>query len=133
MILGSEHEQYVIDMLAGLSKRVVITIHSAHWKSGVTRSTQDLVDYTMSLSPTKISRALRKMPSMSWNDPTLVIRDEDGKSFGVQFIGSPTGLEYRTFLQAIVASTHPQPVFSEGTVVKDIRQPVEAKIFVLPT
>ncbi len=87
----------------------------------------------MSLSPTKISRALRKMPSMSWNDPTLVIRDEDGKSFGVQFIGSPTGLEYRTFLQAIVASTHPQPVFSEGTVVKDIRQPVEAKIFVSPT
>lgn len=107
VILGSEHEQYVIDMLGGLSKRVVITIHSAHWKSGVTRSTQDLVDYTMSLSPTKISRELRKMPSMSWNDPTLVIRDEDGKSFGVQFIGSPTGLEYRTFLQAIVASTHP--------------------------
>ncbi len=133
MILGSDHEQYVVNLLAGLSKRVVLIIHSNRWKHAATRSTQDLVDYTVSLAPTKISRELQKLPLNTWNDPTLTIRDEDGLAFGVQFIGSPTGLEYRLFLQAIVASTHPQPRFSEETALKEIRQPVRAKIFVSPT
>ena len=135
MILGPDQEQNVIEILSALSTPVVLTIHSDHWYTPGSLAAQDLIDYTVSLMPGKISRELARSGAGSWGDPTLTIRNRDGQVFGVHFVGTPSGLEYRAFIDAIVASSRPYEIESTpwGQLLQEIHHPVHAKIFVSPT
>lgn len=136
MILDSRHEEYVMNILSGLSHRVILTLHSDRWDSVATKATQDLINYTGSLAPTKISCELAPGGPVSWADPMLTIRNEDDETpFGVQFVGSPSGLEYREFLQTIRLATRQNLSSSmpELPLLSHIQRPVSAQIFVSPT
>ncbi len=134
VILDPEQEQKVITALSLLTEPVVISIHSNQWDSPATQAIQDLVNFTVSLMPERISSELIETRDPSALDPTVTIRNREGHVFGVQFIGAPSGLEYRAFIDAVVASTSTadlSPMWSR--LLQEIHHPVKATIFVSPT
>ncbi len=134
MILDSEHEQDVTAVLSLLAEPVVLSIHTNQWDSPATQAIRDLVHYTVSLMPQKISREVVGRIGADL-DPAVTIRNRDGKVFGVHFVGTPTGLEYRSFIEAVVASVRPQDSSPTpwSQLLKEIHHPVSANIFVSPT
>jgi glutaredoxin-like protein len=65
--------------------------------------------------------------------PAVVIAGE--KDYGVRFYGIPSGYEFSSLIEAIVAVGRRQPSLSKKTLqeVQQINKPVHLQVFVTPT
>lgn len=132
MILNPQQENKVIDTLSRLSHPVILRVYSNTPDDSSTLATMDLVHYTASLAPATISGQLLPIDDTSLHDPTLTIGNPQGRILGVQFVGTPSGLEYQVLIDAIVAFAQAE-LIPQDPLLREIRHPVAVKIFVAPT
>ncbi|WP_053958906.1 hypothetical protein [Sulfobacillus thermosulfidooxidans] len=135
MFLDPQQEKTVMDSLSTLPNPVILTVHSEQWESAKTQATLDLVNYTVSLMPQKIMRQLATTDQAQVFDPTVTISNGLGRTFGIQFVGAPSGMEYAAFIESIAAFSRLSPPDhpSWERLLHEIQRPVMAKIFVSPT
>ncbi|MCY0908116.1 MAG: thioredoxin family protein [Sulfobacillus thermotolerans] len=133
MILNDADERRIGQALQGLTDALTLRVHSNQPDSTLTKATLDLVDYTVSLAPQKLNREAVPLGA-DMLDPTTLIVSSHG-AFGVRFIGTPSGTEYTTFIQALMTYGNPlphqQPPWAEW--LQQIAHPVTADIFVSTT
>ncbi len=68
--------------------------------------------------------------------PAIILLDKDGKDTGVRFYGIPSGHEFSTLIQDVIAvSTGKPPFFNTEQIekIRSIKVPVQIKVFVTPT
>lgn len=68
--------------------------------------------------------------------PAIVLLNKDGKDTGVRFYGIPSGHEFSTLIQDVIAvSTDKPPFFNAEQIekIRSIKVPVQIKVFVTPT
>jgi alkyl hydroperoxide reductase subunit AhpF len=134
MILSAAEEARIGRALNLLSCPLTIHILSNQPTNSLFLATADIVDYTVSLSPATLSRTHRASPEGEL-DPGIIIANQQGETFGVRFTGTPSGMEYTGFIEALMAFGQPAPTDHSalGHLLTHIANPVRSKIFVSPT
>lgn len=134
MMLNSSEEMRISHYLNQLPSPLTIHILSNNPQNSLCLATADIIDYTVSLSPDTLSRIQGPLCEAGL-DPTILISNITGQTFGVRFSGTPSGMEYSAFIQALLDFGLPQTGDPYGVrhLLDHISQPVHAKIFVSPT
>lgn len=67
--------------------------------------------------------------------PLLILLGENDRDYGIRFYGTPSGYEYRTLLEDVLAVSLGKIVLKPATVqkLKDLPVPVDITVFVTPT
>lgn len=68
--------------------------------------------------------------------PAIILLDSNGQETGIRFYGIPSGHEFSTLIQDIIAVSNNKPVFfneQQINQIKSINVPVRIRVFVTPT
>ncbi|KAF2957438.1 glutaredoxin [Thermotoga sp. Ku-13t] len=68
--------------------------------------------------------------------PAIILLDSNGQETGIRFYGVPSGHEFSTLIQDIIAVSNSKPVFfneQQINQIKSINVPVRIRVFVTPT
>ncbi|MGB9789715.1 protein disulfide oxidoreductase [Thermotoga caldifontis] len=68
--------------------------------------------------------------------PAIILLDSNGQETGIRFYGIPSGHEFSTLIQDIIAVSSNKPVFFNEQQINQIRSinvPVRIRVFVTPT
>lgn len=84
---------------------------------------------------------VKKEPQIAANyrvemTPAIILLDSNGQDSGIRFYGIPSGHEFSTLIQDIIAVSKNEPVFFNGQQIEQIRSinvPVKIRVFVTPT
>lgn len=141
-LLGPKEQEFVREFFKALVNPVKLLVFTQEFECQFCKETHALVEELAALSDLVEAEVWNFVTDREKADaygvdkiPAIVVLGPEDKDYGIRFFGIPSGYEFPSLLETIVAVSKGESGLSEESKKRlaELTQPVDIKVFITPT